>query len=95
MQPAPEQKEPKGPLVGTIIVILVIILGGIYVLFLKPAPTGTEPASIFSEDRATEELLEQKDSSNVSDIAEDLADTDLEGLDKELEDIKTELNSPF
>lgn len=97
MQPIPEAKEGNGALIGTIIVILVIILGGIYVLFLKPEATTPNNIEINgglnSEDSVVNELSQQGESAELSEIEADLNSTNLEDLDTDLNDIEKELNS--
>lgn len=84
----PVNNEPKGPTIGIIIIVLILILGGVYVFMNYSnglAPEDSDP---------TEEALLQQDTSiELEDIERDALDTDLEGLDAELEAIERELEN--
>ncbi|MEX0918975.1 MAG: hypothetical protein WDZ85_03380 [Candidatus Paceibacterota bacterium] len=81
----PAMKESKGPTIGIIIIILILVLGGLYVLF------GREGGLPTDENGQTEALLEQDSSTELDAIEADALNTELEGLDQELEDLEAEL----
>lgn len=90
-----EDMEPKkegrvGAIIGSIIIILIIIVGGIY--FFNSVSDRMNKAGEVAPavDSATLELQVQSDSNEVDSIEVDLQNTDLDGLDKELEDIDKE-----
>ena len=91
----PNKENSPGPAIGIIIVILVIILGGWYFLSQKTevvddGMTGDEIRQ--EQDDVTLDLGTQGSTDKVSDIEEDLANTNLDDLNADLENIDTELN---
>ncbi len=68
----------KGPLIGTIIVIIILVIGAIY-FWQRYAEAPSEPESSSDE---------------VSDINADLQSFSTTGLDAELGDIDNEFNNP-
>jgi len=84
-QKAPEKKgSDVGALIGIIIIIIVLVVGGLYFYGSRVSTTG---------DEQTDELLDVNSSDELDAIEEDLDNTDLEGLDSELDSIGTELES--
>jgi uncharacterized protein HemX len=83
------ETQSRGALAGTIIVIIVLIIGGIYFLFNR-----TSPQKQSSEDKTTSELLTQGTSSDLQSIEADLSATNLDKLGQELLDIETEVGAP-
>lgn len=85
-----------GPVIGSIIVIIVLVLGGLYFIGQKVTKEGVfEPGPeeiLNAPDLTLETLKEQGTSDEVSAIEEDLDATMLEDLDAELQDIESELN---
>jgi len=85
-----------GPIVGSVIVIVVLVLGGLYFLGKKVSEEGVfapEPEAIQNApDKVTDALQEQGTSDEIADIEKDLDATILDELDAELKDIETELN---
>lgn len=79
--------ESKGPTVGIIIIVLILILGFIYIFF------GRENRIDLMEtnDASEEQLLEQSDSTELEDIEMDADNTDLDNLDAELREMEAEL----
>ena len=82
----------------SIISIIVIIAAVAFMLFVfsdrglndqEPIDLGAE--ELIDSDQQTEALQTQDDSDVLTDIEEDILDTDLEDLDKELLDIEKEL----
>jgi len=92
---APEEKKHVGPMIGIVIIVAVIILGGLYFLEQRAVDT-TESGMTAQEvmqvpDETLNALETQGVSDEVADIEADLTDTDLSGLDAELEDIEAQL----
>jgi len=90
------QKKSTGAVIGSIIVIVVIIVGGLYLwgkqISEKRAQESMTPEQILSEpDNSLNALQNQSKSDEVSDIEKDLNATDLNELDKELQNIDEEL----
>jgi hypothetical protein len=94
----PETKEGSaGPLVGSTIVIIIIILGGLYFLNQRASDDATDTGTTgdeirLEEDSAALDLAAQSESDEVGDIETDLDITELDDLDEELGDIDVELN---
>lgn len=77
-----EKTEGSGALIGSIIVIIVIILGAVYLLTSKtPVPTEVEPQ---------DEQAIVVPSDEIGSIEADLGASDTPNLDKDLGDIETE-----
>lgn len=79
--------EPKGPVFGIIIIIILLILGGVYVFM-----TGgqiDEPV----EDNVAEELSSQGTSTDIGSIEADVMSTDLEGLDDSFDSLEAEVTA--
>lgn len=92
---APQTKS-TGAIIGSIIIIVVLIIGGLYLwgkqIVEKETQSTMTPEQILSEtDAVTDSLKNQGTSNKISDIETDLNSTDLNNLDKELENINTEL----
>jgi len=85
-----------GPIAGSIVVIIVLVLGGLYFIGKKVNDEGLLGPTTEEIQRAPDETLEmlqeQGTSDEVSAIEEDLDATILDDLDAELESIETELN---
>jgi hypothetical protein len=96
MNTSNEKESSAGPIAGSIIVIVIIILGGLYFLNQRTSdvddsgPTGDQIR--LEGDEATLDLATQNESDEVDDIEADLDATSLEDLDKELGDIDAELS---
>jgi len=87
-----EGHKPVGPVIGSIIVVLLIILGGLYFWGERLNQSGS--SSVAAPDPALQSLKTQGTSDEVSALETDAAATDLNGLDKELGDIQKELSAP-
>ncbi len=86
MEPQENNKKGVGPIIGSIIIILVIAIGGIYYLKnTKDKITENKPI-----DNSTTTL---GTSTEISDIQNDLDGTDVDNLDKELIDIESEIDA--
>lgn len=85
-----------GPIIGSAVIIIIIIIGGLYFIGKKVseegvfAPTAEEIRT--TADPALQSLGTQGTSDEVSAIEEDLGTTDLNTLDAELQTIEQELN---
>lgn len=85
-----------GPLIGTIIIVIVLLIGGFYFLNTKVDELeDSELLPTLQSGGETEAVVNQLESQGTSDeigaIEEDLSATDLEGLDTELDQILNEL----
>ncbi len=82
-----------GPIIGSIIVIILIILGGIY--FLTAIQTSSEipnqPQE--SEQQSVIDLADQEIDQEVSQIEAEVENLDFDEIDKELEQIEAELDA--
>lgn len=93
-------QKPMGPILGIVIIVILLILGGFYFWGTqlsddsqvqdKTEMTAEEIAN--QEDIVLENLRNQRNSDEISDIEADLNATDLESLDSELDAIDLELN---
>ncbi len=88
------EKKPVGPIIGIIIIVLVLTLGGFYFYGnqLNEKNGNVTPEEILNAPDASVVSLEQQSPSDeISDIEADLNATDLNDLDKELQDIENQL----
>lgn len=86
--------KPVGPIIGVIIIVLVLTLGGLYFYGdqLNRKNSAMTPEEIQNTpDDSTMKLQEQSGSDETASIEADLNATDLENLDKELQDIEGQL----
>jgi cell division protein FtsL len=79
-----QQKESKGALIGSIIIVLVLIIGGIY--FAKQAQDvrqdgANEIDQVLQEDADIQEIEEGEISDEVTDLEGTLEEIDLGDLD--------------
>ena len=92
------ENKSSGPLVGTIIVILVFVLGGFFLWSTKIQPQidkktegTTEEQQVVAEtamtNTAVEQLTTQSPSDETSSIEADLKATDIDSLDKSLQNL--------
>ena len=79
----PDQ-ETKGPLVGIVIIIILLIIGGVYLWQSRTAPE-TIPQTSTSTDQVVEQLGQQSTSTDLADIEADVNATDLDSLDAEFD----------
>ena len=87
-----EEKSSRGPVLGTIIIVILIIIGGIYIITSRPSgevtPTdqnnlgGGEPAPTSATPDNSQAAV-----AGISAVETDLntSETDLQNLDKELQ----------
>jgi hypothetical protein len=85
-------KETKGPMVGIIVIIILLVIGGIYLWQSRTAPEVINITST-STDPTTQQLGSQSTSVNLEDIEADVNNTNFDDLDAELDEIETELNT--
>ena len=76
--------ESKGPAVGIIIIVVLLILAAVYMFSQRGAEI---------TDEQTEQLMDQSSSTEISDIEADIEATNLDDIDRELMDIEAELDS--
>lgn len=92
----PPEEKSMGALIGSIIVIAVIVIGGIYFWMTRngesPVPGETPPlGQTVAPDQETAALLNQGTSSEISDIEKDLNATNFDNLDAGMGDIDAQL----
>lgn len=92
----PQEEKSMGALIGSIIVIAVIVLGGIYFWVTRSgeSTTPTEAPTLgqaVKPDEATAALLVQGTSTEISDIEKDLNATNLNDIDAGMNDISSQL----
>ena len=94
----PQEEKSMGPLIGSVIIVAIIVIGGIYFWMTRSAETPTpalpETAPLgqtTTPDQETAALLNQGTSDNTADIEKDLNATDLNNLDAGMNDIKAQL----
>lgn len=83
-------KEPKGPILGIIVIIILLVVGGIYI-FMNQRNSGLEVG-----DNPKPELIDlgpESTSINLDTVQSELESTDLGSLDAELNSIESELNA--
>ncbi len=83
---APHEKKSIGPLVGTLIVLLVLILGGLYLWGskLEQDNMNNTPPFILGDDNADAGLPPTSNSDAVVDIEADIAATDMNTFESEV-----------
>jgi len=81
-----KNKTGSGPLIASIIIVLVIILGGIYSFTERPLKPQMETNGLI------EQLQTQSASTELDAIEIDTLNTDLEEIDADLGDIDAELD---
>jgi len=89
-------KSSVGPIIGSVVVVLVIVLGGIYLYGERLKDKINEEApveNIKAEDQATNSLEQQGSSDSLSEISADLQASDFNGLDAESMAIEQELSA--
>jgi flagellar biogenesis protein FliO len=91
-----QQNSSVGPLVGSVIIILVIILGGLYFLSslisTKKAEIQTEQElEEQSETILIEETVKQSSSDDVADIETDLEATNVNTVDPKVDELLNQL----
>lgn len=88
----------KGPLIGTIIIVVLLIAGGAYFLTsrIEENRRASEMASSTLEtevpDPDTTALQTQGTSTDLADIENDALNSDIDNLDKELSNIEAEIS---
>ncbi|MEX0931507.1 MAG: hypothetical protein WDZ88_02035 [Candidatus Paceibacterota bacterium] len=106
LQPADAPKEgTMGPIIGSVIVIVVIILGGIFFWSERVDKADMETnesasdidttAPIPNEDEQTQALETQSNSDEIASIESDINQTDLDELDAEMANIEAELEAEY
>lgn len=83
---APNKEGSVGAMIGSIIIILIIIIGGVYVLNMVK---NSRPDNNIPTDNAT---VEADSTNSVADIEKELNSDDLNNLDAELDSIDAEFN---
>ncbi len=86
------EKEPKGPILGIIVIILLLIVGGVYIFLnqknasLSGEMTATTPPSDI-------DLGPESTSTEATAVKQEINATNLNNLDAGVNDIQTELNT--
>ena len=92
-----EERKSMAPVIGSIIVIAVIVIGGLYLYgeqVVKRQQAQMTPEEILAEtDPQLEALASQGSSDEVADIEGDLDNTDFSDLDAELDNLDLEFGS--
>lgn len=90
---SPSPEKNTGALIGTIIIIVILVIGGLYMWGKNLVNNGvTTPETILqTPDTTTEVLKDQGTSTKASDIEADLNATNFDGLDQELGNIEQQL----
>lgn len=88
-----QNKTGNGPLIASIIIVLVIILGGIFSFTKRPLKPETAEDLMKQEDTALTQLSTQSDSTDLESIETDAANTNLDTVDSDLQQLDTELDS--
>lgn len=94
-----EHKSSVGPIVGSIIVVLVIVLGGLYLYgsqFRQEAAPEEGPAAADINalpDEAAASLQSQGATDSLSEIEADLGATNVDNLDADVSNVGSELNN--
>jgi len=79
----PDQ-ETKGPLVGIVIIIILLIIGGVYLWQSRTTPEAI-PQTSTSTDQIVNQLGRQSTSTDLADIEADVNATNLDSLDAGLD----------
>ncbi|KKQ57684.1 MAG: hypothetical protein US77_C0018G0007 [Microgenomates group bacterium GW2011_GWC1_38_14] len=91
----PQEEKSVGALIGSIIVVAVIVIGGIYFWMTRSGETPSTETSPLGQtvppDQETAALLNQGTSDEISDIEKDLNATNLNNLDAGMDDINAQL----
>jgi uncharacterized protein HemX len=90
-----QKDSTVGPMIGSIIVILIILVGGLYFLgaLISSKKTEIQTEQVQQEQAETlevEQTAKQSSSDDVSSIEADLKATDIDNLDKGIDDIEKE-----
>ena len=83
------EKEPKGPILGIVVIIILLIVGGLYIFMNERGTTGNT-ASTTPE---TTDLGPESNSNDLGQVQAELEATNLNSLDAELKDINADLNT--
>ncbi len=94
--PTEGSKEGKGPVVGIIIIIIILVIGAVYVFTNQLNAPVVDDEMTAEEienlpDEATDELLQYSNSDELTDIERELMETDLDNLEADLDEIEAEL----
>lgn len=86
---SPDTNPSKGPLVGAVVIIILLIIGGIYVINSKqgvssPTPTPTETVT-------TEPTPSLSSSTDLNDVEKDLGSASTADLDNSLKNLNGSL----
>ncbi len=95
MENTPEKKLQMGPIIGSVIVVILLILGGLYFIGKRigenETPAPLPQVILDTPDSALEALGEQNTSDEINSIQSDLDATPIDELDAELGNIEVEL----
>ena len=76
----PNQGNSAGPVIATVIILVVIILGGLYFWGARSNSTSSGAPEVMS----VNEISTQSSSDDLNSIADDLNSTNVDNLDSEL-----------
>lgn len=83
------EKEAKGPIIGIVVIIILLILGGVYLWQSNTFAPAEQ--TVVSDDPMTQDLATQSTSTALEDIDADVSNTNLNNIDQELGQIGSEL----
>ena len=84
-------KEPKGPILGIIVIIVLLVVGGIYIFLNQRGASGLNDLATTTAE--TFDLGPESASTDLTTIKTELEATDLDSLDAELKNIDAELKT--
>ena len=86
----PAEEKSWGPIIGSIIIVVIILAGGVYIWGSRLAPL---EENIETPDAQTEALRMQGTSDEVGSIEADLQATNLNDIDAGISDVDAEIQS--
>ncbi|MBP9856207.1 MAG: hypothetical protein KBC48_02815 [Candidatus Pacebacteria bacterium] len=87
------EREGKGPVVGIVVIIILLILGGVYLWQSKsPVETPVDETAT-TTDQMINDLSTQGTSTDETGIEADVNATNLNGLDSGMTEVEGELNT--
>jgi hypothetical protein len=95
----PDGGRHVGPLIGILALVMLMTLGGLYIWserqHMASDDTVVQEEPVDEDDEQTQRLQQQGASDDLDEIEQDLDDTDLDDLDREMTQIEAELEAEF
>ncbi|MEK7478126.1 MAG: hypothetical protein AAB645_02045 [Patescibacteria group bacterium] len=88
---SPETNPSKGPLVGAVIIIILLIIGGIYVINSKQGSLDVSPTPTPTPSASEEPTPSLSSSTNLNDVEKDLGSISTADLESSLNDLNGSL----